>query len=128
LEVELLIGDDSGELERVLFRINNDVADWFGAPATGANDRAVTGDFPLHKVAIWGDVRGAEILLRNGADVNARGEDDDTPIQRAITGGSVEMVRYLLEQGADIDLRNRYGLSARDDILQSELNEIRKLV
>lgn len=102
-------------LESILSRINRDVADWSGSPAKTADDRAVTGDFPLHKVAIWGDVPAAAVLLDHGADINCQGEDDDTPLHRAIAGGQREMAAFLLERGADADQQNMYGQSSRDD-------------
>jgi ankyrin repeat protein len=100
-------------LDEVLRRVSQ-LADWFDAPATSASDRAVTGDYPLHKVAIWGDVEAAKVLLDAGADINSRGEDDDTPLHRAIMGNHVAMAAYLLSRGADPDQRDRYGFSPRE--------------
>jgi len=93
-------------LEEVLEQVNS-LGDW-DPPATSANDRAPypSLDYPLHKVAIWGEVDAAEVLVAHGADVNAPGEDDDRPLHRA---HGREMVIFLLSHGADPDLTNMYG-------------------
>ena len=103
-------------LQDVLERINVALTDYMFNPAKTASDVGSSGDHPLHKVAIWGDVDAAEILLAHGADVNARGEDDDTPMHRAIAGNHPEMVHFLLSRGADPDLKDRYGRSPRDRV------------
>ena len=61
-------------LEAVLKQINEAVDDFASRPATSASDRGAFDDYPLHKVAIWGDVDAAEVLLVHGADINARAE------------------------------------------------------
>jgi len=99
-------------LEEVLKEIGQSVLDWEGLSPTSPNDRASTGDYPLHKVAIWGDVQGADVLLNNGADINCRGEDDDTPLHRAVAGLQLEMVEFLLSRGADPRQNDMYGYSA----------------
>jgi len=99
----------------VLDRINIAITDYMCKPAKAASDVGSTGDYPLHKVAIWGDVAAAEVLLAHGADINARGEDDDTPLHRSMR--HPEMVRFLLSRGADPDLKDRYGRSPRDRIM-----------
>ena len=96
-------------LKDVLRRINESVDDFASQPARTPNDRGAFEDFPLHKVAIWGDLEAAAVLLNNGADINAIGEDGDTPLHRAAAAGQQEMVKYLLSRGADAKLRNRYG-------------------
>jgi ankyrin repeat protein len=71
-------------------------------------------------VAIWGDVEAAEVLLANGTDINAAGEDGDTPLHRALMARAnmVQMVKFLLSRGADPDIRNQYGDAPRDDALK----------
>ena len=96
-------------LKRVLDEINSAMGDFRERPAKAATDVSVSGDTPLHKIAIWGDIESAEVLLRSGANVNAPGEDDDLPLHRAIAGGHIDMIRYLLLHGARSDIPNRYG-------------------
>lgn len=104
----------SQKLEAVLRRINEAVDDFASKPATTANEKGAFGDYPLHKVAIWGDIDAAEILLDNGADINAIGEDGDTPLHRAVAGHQLNMVQFLISRGAEVTIRNRYGTPAGD--------------
>ena len=108
-------------LQEVLDKLNRTFSFWKedDGPATTANDRGVCLDYPLHKIAIWGDVAAAEVLLDHGADINARGEDDDTPLHRAIMGGHAEMVSLLLSRGANAEQRDRYGSSSRESAMSS---------
>jgi ankyrin repeat protein len=46
-------------------------------------------------------------LLRQGADVNARGEDGTTALMQATAVADIRLVRMLLEHGADVNGRNR---------------------
>jgi cytohesin len=96
-------------LEAVLRLVNGSVTDFMERPAKSPNDRGAYGDYPLHKVAIWGDVEAAAVLIENGADINARGEDDDTPLHRAVAGNHQGMIAFLLSRGADGTIKNRYG-------------------
>lgn len=99
-------------LEAVLKRINESVDDFASQPARSANDRGAFEDYPLHKIAFWGDVESARVLLDHGAHIDALGEDGDTPLHRAVAAGQDEMVQLLLARGADPTLRNRYGVPA----------------
>jgi uncharacterized protein len=70
---------------------------------------------PLHSaVADEGQQETAELLIRAGADVNARQRHDWTPLHGAAHAGSVVLVRMMLERGADPKLRNREGKTALD--------------
>jgi hypothetical protein len=60
-------------------------------------------DTPLHAAAHLGHLEIAELLLRHGADVNARGDGGDTPLHEAANNGHVEVVELLLKHGADIE-------------------------
>lgn len=100
-------------LASVLAEVNQ-LSDWSDRPASHANDQCFPGgDFPLHKVAIWGDVEAAAMLLAHNADVNAQGEDGDTALHRA--RGDIEMVKLLLSRGAHGAIVNRYGDKALTD-------------
>lgn len=101
--------ESSLSLEAVLQRINKSVEDFASQPAKTPNDRGIFEDYPLHKVAIWGDVEAAAVLIDHGADINAAGENGDTPLHRAAGAGHDEMVKFLVSRGADVTIRNRYG-------------------
>jgi ankyrin repeat protein len=97
---------DGDGLAQLLRRIGETLSEWNDEGPKSPNDKGWADDYPLHKVAIWGDLEAARILFAHGANVNAQGEDGDTPLHRAISG---DMIQLLLEHGADPSIRNRYG-------------------
>lgn len=50
---------------------------------------------PLHEACNHGWLGVAELLLRAGADVNARGLDDDTPLHDAAINGHSKVAHAL---------------------------------
>ncbi|KAH0563806.1 putative ankyrin repeat protein RF_0381 [Cotesia glomerata] len=56
----------------------------------------------LHLAARNGNKATLEILLKEGADVQARNEDGETPLHIAITKGNTEAVELLVQHGADV--------------------------
>ena len=51
----------------------------------------------------------AELLHRNGANVNVRGLDQITPLQAASWNGFVDIARWLLCHGADVSAQDAYN-------------------
>ena len=57
----------------------------------------------LHSAAQGGHVDAVRLLLKHGADPNAREEGDNTyPLHWAAAGGYLEIVRALLDAGGDV--------------------------
>ena len=69
----------------------------------------------LHRAVLGGQYDAVQVLLRQGADVNAN--DDarigETPLALAVRGDHGGLVRLLLESGADPDINGWMGLTAR---------------
>ncbi len=63
------------------------------------------GRTPLHIAAELSLDRVVELLLENGADVQARCVSRTTPFYRAARGGSLSILRMLHEKGSDINVR-----------------------
>jgi ankyrin repeat protein len=101
----------SVSLESVLEKIRRaELTQFSGVPLDGPNVRSpLSGETPLHIVAIWGDVDSALALLEAGAEVDIRGEEDCTPLHEAIMQGHAEVARLLLSRGADPRLKCRFG-------------------
>lgn len=54
------------------------------------------------------------ILVKAGANVNAKGLDDDTPLHDAAIVGQLKLVKMLVERGADPCYKNRKGKTPCD--------------
>jgi ankyrin repeat protein len=65
--------------------------------------RAATQDeaTPLHRAVAAGHLAPTNVLLRFGADANARGEGGNTPLHVAADAGRTALVKALLDAGAD---------------------------
>ena len=75
----------------------------------GADVNAQTGDHkrtPLHTASPLGDIPIAELLLNNGAAVNARDDEGATPLYLASANGHVHLTELLLDRGADYTARS----------------------
>jgi len=68
----------------------------------------------LHYAATGGNAQAVELLLKSGADVNAKSPNASTPLMMAARYGSEAAVGALLKAGAQPALRNQKGLSAAD--------------
>ncbi|KAF8833381.1 ankyrin, partial [Paxillus ammoniavirescens] len=53
-----------------------------------------------------GDSAIIELLLRSGADVNARDDDSNTPLHLASRTGQLELILLLLDNGAHPHVQN----------------------
>lgn len=73
---------------------------------------------PLHYAAHQGDARIVEMLLKAGADPDARSANGTTPLMMGAMSGVAAVARALLAAGADPSLRNRNRERAEDIALK----------
>jgi ankyrin repeat protein len=59
-----------------------------------------------------GDISQLDVLVRGGADINARDEHGQTGLMIAARDGQARAVRWLAERGADLNHTAKFGLSA----------------
>ena len=71
-----------------------------------------SGNTLLATAALMGHTEIVTLLLKHGADVNARSRDDGTALHAAAFLGRAETVKLLLQKGADTTLRNNMGGTA----------------
>jgi len=69
---------------------------------------------PLHYAATGPSTEVAALLLKRGADLEARSPNGSTALMMAARYGPERSALMLLEQGADVSRRNDRGLTAAD--------------
>ncbi|MCH7729032.1 MAG: ankyrin repeat domain-containing protein [Planctomycetes bacterium] len=66
-------------------------------------------DQALHNAAWDGELDAVKRLLRDGADVNAKGQTGNTPLYVAAWHGHIEVVEFLIKEGAEVNLEVEMG-------------------
>nr|XP_046249206.1 ankyrin repeat domain-containing protein 27 isoform X2 [Scatophagus argus] len=79
------------------------------AGALCVNSSNVDGFTPLHVAALHGHSVLAALLIRHGANVNARTNQSATPLHLASQNSHVQAVRFLLECNAKLNKKDNYG-------------------
>ena len=80
---------------------------------------------PLHVAAGKGNVSIAELLIQNGAEVNARLPFNGyTSLHLASRDGNIKMAELLIAQGAEIDAKSKYGETPLDLAMSKEHKEL----
>ena len=103
-----------------------DLDDPFKAKLIPLNAKAA-GDTPLHFVALWGDVRGTELLLAAGASVDELGDMGYTALGIAVSRGNVEVARLLLEHGASPRVVSEFGCTPLQTALREGSEEMKEI-
>ncbi|HZY88461.1 MAG TPA: ankyrin repeat domain-containing protein [Gemmataceae bacterium] len=78
------------------------------------DDSAGNGETALRQAAFWGRPEIAEMLIKRGANVNAKDSRGVTPLHDAACVGHVELARLLLKHGADVNAKNGEGETPLD--------------
>ncbi len=101
------------------------------AHGADVNQPAVNdGRTALHVAAGWGykgtsSLTVIRVLLKNGADINARDKAQQTPLHWAVQEGNKDTVEFLLQNGAD---RSIYDSEGKTPLDYSENEEISTLL
>ncbi|XP_051918207.1 ankyrin repeat domain-containing protein 27 [Hippocampus zosterae] len=77
--------------------------------AKSANADGVT---PLHVACTYGRAELTSLLVRHGADVDARTDRKATPLHLASQNNHPQVVKFLLECNAKLNKKDRYGNTA----------------
>lgn len=116
---------DETKLRELLKRVS-EVEGFCESGVKDVHTLSSTGDYPIHIVAIWGDVAGIKTLLEFGADINSLGEDGFTPLHEAVDQGNFEAVKFLIARGADPEIANEDGDTPLDTAKLYKNNEMIK--
>ena len=88
-------------------------------------NQAVSGDGnPLINASMSGRLEMAQLLVKNGAKLDAHVSGDDTPLINAVRSGNENLVRYLLDAGASASLAGDYDRDLQAD--RTPLNQATK--
>lgn len=77
----------------------------------------------LCEAAFNGHAEIVLLLLRHGADVNARNGNDLTPLDCAVENMHGEIVRLLLSAGADVNTRDSFGVTPLHRAIDIEVED-----
>ena len=109
------------DIKEVLKEVQRGVE--FGATdEISINQKGIFGNTPLIVFTYWQDSDAIRLLINEGADVNAVGEDSETALHIAVVVNNINIAKILLDLGASIDIPNIDGLNPLD-IARNRNNE-----
>ncbi len=79
---------------------------------------------PLHSACAISNYDIAELLIKNGADVNAKQMQGVTPLHSAAHNGKIDLVKLLIENGADKQLKMDDGQTPLSMAEEKEFTDI----
>ncbi len=82
---------------------------------TTSGEAGPFGETPLQYAVQADDLRLAALLIRSGAEVNAKAPTGTTAIQSAVRAGHLDAIQLLAEHGADVNVRDAEGASPLDN-------------
>ena len=82
------------------------------------------GQTPLHLAVQNGSQEIIELLISQGADINAKDGEGNTPLITAIALKKTDTARFLLSKGADVKIKNTQNQPAIFFALRNGLNEL----
>ncbi len=98
-------GNKWGTADDVLVAISNTI-EFTDIGVPKINQKGICGNTPLKVSVVWGDVAATNLLIKAGADVNAKNEDGFTALHHAAVRNSEQLVQLLLDAGADPTIAN----------------------
>ena len=59
-----------------------------------------------------GQLKGMQLLIEKGADINARNKQDLTPLHIAVSKGHIKIIELLVSKEADTNIKDERGRTA----------------
>ena len=102
------------DLAELFSRYEQTFTDYDGVEITDVNQPGLGEDSLLHLAAFHSDYRDVELLLKNGANVNEKGDIGLTALHCAASRNKLEIVKLLVRYGADKTIEDEFGETALD--------------
>ena len=102
------------ELAELFSRYEETFTDYDGVDIKDVNQLGFGEDRLLHLAANHSDYHDVELLLKNGASVNEKGDIGLTALHYAASKGKLDIVKLLIRFGADKNIKNEFGETALD--------------
>lgn len=80
-------------------------------------------DKALNTASFYGDIDVVKLLIKYGADVNARQENNMTALNCAIENMHLDVIEHLIKHGANINLCDKYGVTPLHQAIDIEIEE-----
>ena len=87
------------------------------------DERELEDSTPLHAAALADARQTAEVLLQNGADINAKAKNGTTPLHDAALADARETAEVLFQNGADINAQAENGTTPLHDAAWTNARE-----
>ena len=81
----------------------------------------------LHFATENGHVESVQLLIQNGAEINAKDNQQATPLHFAVRSGNYEVVNLLLKNGAKKELKNNANLTPLQYAEMSEHEDFKRI-
>lgn len=101
-------------LKELFSRYERTFMDYDGVDIKDVNQLGSGNDSLLHFAAFHSDCKDVELLLKHGANVNAKGDIGLTPLHYAASKGKLDIVKMLIQYGANKNIQNEFGETATD--------------
>ena len=75
-----------------------------------------------------GNTEIAQLLLENGADIDAVNFKGHTALIIAVRKEKLDMVKFLIGKNAELNTKSNYGQTALDEALEYSLKEISEIL
>jgi len=91
------------------------------------NKKDDLGQTPLHRAVNYESVEIIELLIMEGADVNAINNDGESPMFM-VSSYDIRIIKLLLEYGADPNIKNDVGRTILDEVYEGNVTDIIELL